>query len=144
VLYFFFKHYDADKETLLAAMRALVHQLLHFPAARSVCVAFFEHLVELMDCGGQIRAIGFRTLWDAFCKHVMQLPDCAVIIIFDVLDECSAATQLVPGLHNLPRHSAVRILATSQREADLGVALACAPSLLMDVAEVRNDIQLFS
>jgi hypothetical protein len=144
VLYFFFKHYDANKGTPLAAVRALANQLLHSPAAGSVRVAFFEHLVELMDRGGQIRAIGFRALWDASCKHVTQLPDCAVVIVLDALDECSAAAQLMPGLQNLARRSAVRILATSRREADLGAALARAPSLLMGVAEVRDDIRLFT
>jgi hypothetical protein len=141
VLYFFFKHYDADKGSPLAAVRALTHQLLHLRISGSEH-AFLDQLAELMDRGGQARATNFRALWDEFCRHVSRLPP--VIVILDALDECSAAAQLLPGLLSLARDGAARILVTSRREADLDAALKDMPSLHMGVEEVREDIRLYT
>ncbi len=140
VLYFFFKQSDADKETSFAAVRALVHQLLHLPNARHKH-EFFDKIVNLMYSGAKTRAASFRALWDTFCIHVSKLPN--IIIVLDALDECSDAEQLLPTLLSLARRGTSRILVTSRREAGVGALLEGVPSLHFGVAEVKEDIRLY-
>jgi hypothetical protein len=140
VLYFFFKHFDTDKGSPIAAVRASAHQLLQSPSI-SGKHELFENLVDLMDRGGQTRASGFWGLWEVLRKHMLKLPD--VVIVLDALDECSAAVQPVPRLLSLAQQGTARILLTGHREADLDAALRDVQILHMGVDEVSEDIRLF-
>jgi hypothetical protein len=141
LLYFFFRHSDINKETPLVAVRALTHQLLHAPGAAE-SIPFLESLVHQMDSGGQARVVGLRALWNTFSDYCSKQP--SVTIVLDALDECSAVAQLLPRLLKLAQCSAVKVLLTGRREADLVRELKGMACLNIGPDEVRDDIEAFT
>jgi hypothetical protein len=141
VLYFFFRHSDTNKETPIAAVRALSHQLLHAPDAAE-SIPFLESLVRQMDSGGQARAVGLPALWNAFSQHCSKQSN--VTIVLNALDECSAINQLLPGLLQLAQHSAAKLLLTSRREANLAQDLKGEACLHIGPNKVKDDIEAFT
>lgn len=140
VLYFFCKNADIDKDSPIAVARALVYQLLQSPELTKRH-DFIRDLRLLKAAGGQSRAVGFRPLWNFFCKQCQNLPHATIIL--DAVDECSDANFLIPGLLNLARQGFARIVVTSRREPELVDAFGVVPSLAMGADDLRDDIKAY-
>lgn len=139
-LYFFFKNNDAQKNTALAAARALVHQVLQFGnlACRTVTL---DDISSHMASSGQSRALSFRSLWNLFCKACSRYP--SLIIIIDALDECSDVSFVIKGLFELLKVAKVKIAVTSRHEPEPRKQLNSLPCIEAGPEEVCDDIRAF-
>lgn len=140
VLYFFCKNADIDKNSPVAVARALVYQLLQ-SLGLNKRQEIIRDLQLLKATGGQPRAVSFRSLWNFFCKQCQNLPHATIIL--DAADECSDPHFLIPGLLNLARQGAARIVVTSRREPELVDAFKTVPSLCIGADDLRADIKVY-
>ena len=137
ILYFFFKNTDKDKNTPLAAAKALLHQLLQFDDRSELLGDLQNH----MEASSQPRTFNFKLLWGLFCKHCPRL--CIRFILLDALDECDNISLLLPGLTELSQRYHIKLIFTG-REQDLITELNGLPVLRIRPNDVADDIEAFS
>ncbi|KAL8794050.1 MAG: hypothetical protein Q9195_003350 [Heterodermia aff. obscurata] len=138
--YFFFNNADSEKNTPLAAARALVHQLLRSAKVRNKR-RLIEELETVQRNSGQSRALNFQTLWLFFasqCKHLTR-----PTLVLDALDECEQVHVFLSDLHALVEHGSVNIFATSRREAEIIKFLDGVQDLAMSPEKVHDDINAY-
>ena len=140
VFYFFFNNADHDKNTPLAATRALVHQLLQTFKFRNR-IKLIQELENVRRNSGQSRSMNFRPLWRYFTAHCKQLVQ--PIIMLDALDECEQVNVLISELCALTKHGSIRILVTSRREAEITRSLDNVQDVAMGPEDVQDDIQAY-
>ena len=140
VFYFFFNNADNDKSTPLAAIRALVHQLLQSVQVQKR-IKLIQELESIKRRSGQSRSMNFRPLWGYFTTHCTQL--IRPIIVLDALDECEQVNVLISELCALAKYGSIRILVTSRREAEIIRSLEDTRNVAMDPEDVQNDIQAY-
>ena len=137
ILYFFFKNGDSDKNTPLAAARALIHQLLECCKQKEL----FLELQHRKELAVHSRATNFKDLWKLFSRYCSDLPNSLVVL--DALDECADVNFLLPGLLGLAKTGSVRIAVTSRYEPDLVSRLSSLLVLEMGPGDVANDIEAY-
>ena len=140
VLYFFFKNGDSDKNTAVAAVRALIYQLLQNGNATHT-QGLYEELQQCKEKAAHSRAVNFKQLWDVFARYC-SLKN-GLIIILDALDECGDINKLLPYVLRLTSIAQVKFAFTSRREPELKEALQGIPSLAMGPEHVRDDIKVY-
>ena len=137
ILYFFFKNGNVDKNTPLAAARALIHQLLELCKQREL----FLGLQHCMKIAAHPKAINFKHLWELFCRYCCKLPNS--LLILDALDECADVYFLLPGLLDLAKTGSIRVAITSRYEPELVSKLSNLLVLEMGPDDVANDIEAY-
>ena len=140
VLYFFFKNGDSDKNTAVAAVRALIYQLLqHSSFAHTK--RLYDEIHKCKERTAHTRAVNLMQLWDVFAKHCSSVT--SPIIVLDALDECRDISKLLPHVLRLTNIAQVRIAFTSRREPELKEALQGIQSLAIGLEDVRDDIRVY-
>ena len=137
VLYFFFKNTDKDKNTPLAAAKALIHQLLQ----SDIQMELLGELQSCMETSSHPRAFNFKSLWSLFYKYCSRVPKHSIIL--DALDECENVKILLPGLFELSQKHSIKVVFTSRREQNLISELNGLPVVNISPEDVADDIKAY-
>lgn len=137
ILYFFFKGTDKDKDSPLAAVKALIHQLLQYDTEMDV----LTDIEGCMKTSSHPRAFKFAPLWNLFCKYLSKRPGCCILL--DALDECENSKLLLPGLLDLSRKHSTRVILTG-REQELVSETKGLPILRIGQTDLAEDIASYT
>lgn len=142
VLYFFFKDGDSEKNTAIAAARALLSQLL-MSDNMSHTHEVYQDLHKHKEKATHSRAFNLTPLWDVITRY--SSPTNKLCIILDALDECRDNNKLLPHIIRLTPNPHVKVAFTSRREPEIMKALEhySISGLAMGPEEVSDDIKVY-
>ena len=150
VIYFFFNADDAKQDSAVAALSAMIHQLI------AQDHDLISHVINEYKTKKDNFLREFSTLKNIFTSIVMAWTDVNLIFVVDALDECtedstsSSRTELVEQLSKLvtiPRRQPIKIFMASRPLHTLQKRWANSRTILFDAGKVssaiENDIERF-
>lgn len=137
--YFFIDRTDQANGTSFHIFTSIISQILsQLPQVPEVLVSAYRASV----CHGRTRISEAEDVYDLLVRVALVVSD--IFIVIDALDECMEAQQTISWLTRLIESVPnLRVLCFSRDTGTTRKNLSCYPSLKMDVASIRPDIDKY-